>query len=112
MLPAEQLFAANDILLIGSEATLDHLIVGFRDRRSIQPRTYASYAMPPASLLANAAAVFIFEVEQHQRYQQLRMACEYQRRYGGIKQTFAFSRCLDAHLAKRVLEDGARFFPL
>jgi hypothetical protein len=112
MSPVERHTTRSDLLLIGSQATFDRLIVGFRDRRSVQPHTYTSYAMPPAALLADAASVFIYEIEQHQRYQQLRMVCEYQRRYGGIMVIFGFSRRLDARLAKRVFESGAGFFPL
>lgn len=49
----------RDLLLIGSEAMLDRLIAGFRDRRLVRPRAYTSYAIPPATLLAGAAAIFV-----------------------------------------------------
>ena len=111
MLPVGQHFAASDLLLIGSKATLDGLVAGFCNTRSLRPRTYFSYTMPPTTLLACAAAVFIYEVECHERYEQLRGVCEYQRSYGGIKLILGFSRCLDAGLAARVLESGAIFCP-
>lgn len=112
MFPAERQFTANDLLLIGSQATLDGLIAGFRDRRSVQPRIYTSYAMPSESILALIDVVFVYEVEEHQRFQQLKHCCEYQRRHGGIEIVFGFSYNLDPRLAKLVRAAGAEFAPL
>jgi hypothetical protein len=105
-------FAANDLVLIGPEHELDDLAIGFQNRRSVKPRTYSSYAIPPVSLFAGAAVIFVFEVEKRQRYEQLKMACAYQRRHGGIKLVFGFSRCLDVRLAERVRRSGADLFLL
>jgi hypothetical protein len=112
MFPAKRQFTANDLLLIGPEAMLDGLIAGFRDRRSVQPRAYTSYAMPSESILALIDLVFVYEVEEHQRFQQLKYCCEYQRRHGGIEIVFGFSCNLDPRLAKLVRAAGAEFAPL
>jgi hypothetical protein len=104
---------ACSILWIGSNAALDSQIAAFRDRRSIQPRIYTSLAMPSAALLSNADAVFIYEVEIPERFQQLKVVCEYQRRCGGIQLIFGLSRCLQFNdVPKRVVDAGAQFLPL
>ena len=103
----------NDLLLIGSNAALDDLVAGYRDRRSVQPRIYTSCAIPSAELLSNVAAVFIYEVEIHERFQQLKACCEYQRRYGGIQLIFGLSRRLQFDgVPKRMIDAGAQFLPL
>ncbi len=103
----------KDILWIGSNAVLDGQVAGFRDRRSMQPRIYTSLAMPSAELLSNAAAVFVYEVEIPERFQQLKTCCEYQRRYGGIQLIFGLSRRLEFNeVPKRVIDAGAQFLPL
>lgn len=100
---------ANELILIGPESKVEGLIADFRNRRSVQPLPYTSYAMPPESLLARVDIIFIYDVEEHQRFQQLRRCCEYQRRYGGIKIVFGFSRNLNPRLAELVRVNGAEF---
>ena len=112
MVFASQQFDASGLLLIGEEERIEPLVLAIRDRRSAEPRTFTSFAPPPTELLSEAAAVFIYEVDRQERFRQLRMACEHQRRYGGIKLIFGFSHQLDAGLAERVLNAGALFFPV
>jgi len=101
------------ILWIGSHTALDDQLAGLRDRRSVQPCVYTSYAMPPAELLSNAAAVFVYEVEIPERLQQLKACCEHQRRYGGIQLIFGLScRLQFDDTPKRVIDTGAQFLPL
>jgi hypothetical protein len=102
----------NEILLIGSESYVESQIAGFRDRRSVQPIPHTSYAMPSESILALLDVVFVYEVEEHQRFQQLKHCCEYQRRHGGIEIVFGFSCNLDPRLAKLIRAAGAEFAPL
>ena len=103
----------NDLLLIGSNAALDDLVAGYCDRRSLQLRIYTSCTIPSAELLSNVAAVFIYEVEIPERFQQLKACCEYQRRYGGIQLIFGLSRRLRFDdVPKRVIDAGAQFLPL
>ena len=104
--------AAADLLLIGAEERIKILVAGFRNRRSMRPGTFTSLALPPSALLSQADAVFIYDVDCQERFEQLKMACEHQRRYGGIKLIFGFSHRLDAGLAETVLNIGALFFPL
>jgi hypothetical protein len=113
ILVVDSLPVACSILWIGSNAVLDSLIAAFRDRRSVQPCVYTSLALPPAELLSNAAAVFVYDVEIPERLQQLMAVCEYQRRYGGIQLVFGLSRRLRFDdVPKRVIDAGAQFLPL
>lgn len=101
------------ILWIGAHAALDSQVAVFRKRRSQQPRVYTSYAMPPADLLTNAAAVFVYNVETPERFQQLKHCCEHQRRFGGIQLIFGISHHLRFdEVPKRVIDAGAQFLPL
>jgi len=109
---AEQQFTKNGLLLIGSQSTLNPLVTGFRDSRSVQPIPHASYVMPPESLLRCVTVVLVFDIDERQRFQQLRCCCEHQRSQGGIRTVFGFSSKLDPRLAELVRATGAEFVPL
>jgi hypothetical protein len=69
--------------------------------------------MPSAELLSTVDAVFVYEVEIPERFQQLKTCCEYQRRYGGIQLIFGLSHRLQFDdVPKRVVDAGAQFLPL
>lgn len=65
--------------------------------------------MPSDDALARVGVVFVYDIEEGQRYRQLARCCEYQRKYGGIKSIYAILRVLDVDLAERVGGIGAQF---
>lgn len=101
---------ATGLLLIGSRLTIERPIIGLRELRSIQPYIYSSYAMPSDDLLAGVRIVYVYEVEEQRRYQQLTRCCNYQRTNGGIRTIYAILRLANVDLADRVMNElGAQF---
>ena len=99
----------NDLLWIGSD--LDLRVHEFRERRSVIPVIYSAFTMPSEALLDSVDAVFVYNVEKHARYEQLRNVCQHQRMHGRIKFVLALSSNLDPRLAALVEAEGARFVP-
>jgi len=101
---------ASGLLLIGSHSTIERPLIGLRELRSIQPHIHSSYAMPSNNLLAGVGVVYVYDVEEDRRYQQLTRCCEYQRVHGGIGTIYAILRLPDVDLADRVVNElGAQF---
>ena len=65
--------------------------------------------MPSDDVLARVGVVFVYDIEEVQRYRQLAHCCEYQRKHGGIKSIYAILRVLDVDLAERVAGLGSQF---
>jgi hypothetical protein len=97
------------VLLIGSNSTIEKPIIGLRELRSIQAHIYSSYAMPSDTLLAQVGVVFVYDIEEDRRFQQLRRCCEYQRKHGGIQSIFGILSSLNVELAERVTDIGSQF---
>ena len=100
---------ANGLLLIGSNSTIERPIIGLRELRSIQPYIYSSYAAPSDEVLAQVGVVYVYDIEESRRFQQLKRCCEYRRKHGGIHSVFAILRLPDVDLADRVQGLGSQF---
>ena len=99
------------ILWIGSDAVLDGQMAGFQKRRSPRPASTPHMHLLP-NYYPNAAAVFVYEIEVPERFQQLKNCCEHQRRFGGIQFIFDLSHRLQFDdVPKRVIDAGAQFLP-
>jgi len=96
---------AHGLLLIGSHATIEKPIIGLRELQSIRWHIYSSYAMPSDDRLARVGVVFVYDIEEDRRYQQLKRCCDYQREYGRVQKIFAVLHHLDDALADRVMNE-------
>jgi len=59
--------------------------------------------------LAQVGVVYVYDIEESRRFQQLKRCCEYQRKHGGIRSIFAILRFPDVDLADRVMAVGSQF---
>ena len=101
---------AHGLLLIGSHSTIERPIIGLRELLSVRWHTHSSYTMPSDDILARVKVVFVYDVEENRRYQQLARCCDYQRECGVIQTIYAVLRFPDVDLAHRVVNElGAQF---
>jgi hypothetical protein len=101
---------APGLLLIGSHSTIESPIIGLRELRAIQPYIHASYGLPSDDLLAGARVVYVYDVEENLRFQQLERCCEYQREGARTQTIWAILNRLDVGLADRIVSElGVQF---
>lgn len=104
-------------MFIGSD--IDDLAISYTDfhnRRSFPALSSNSYDLPPKYLLALIDIVYVFDVDDPRRMQQLAGYCEHRRAYGTCGIVFGYasdcSRSRAAELDAVVTGYGARFFPV
>jgi hypothetical protein len=108
---------AGGALFIGSN--VDDLAISYTDyhnRRSFPGLSIKSYDLPPKYLLALVDIVYVFDIDDPRRMQQLAGCCEYRRAYGTCRSVFGYaydcSASKAAELDEIVTGHGARFFPV